>query len=467
MQRADVVVVGGGIAGISAALPLAERGVKVLLLETRKKLGGRATSFADVRSGALLDNCQHVVLGCCTNYMDLLTRLGVADRIGWTREQYWFERGGRMSVVKSSGVGGHLPAPLHYSMSLLGVSFLNWADLAVLSLGVAKVLEVDRTQWTAKTFGDFLREAGQTDKLVRRFWEPVVISACNVSCDRVAASSALHVFQEGFLCHVHAADIGVSRVPLVELYDRAEDVIAAAGGRIQFGASVDEIDDQSVTLGDGTVIHAGRVISAVPAERLAVMAGEALAARDHRISAASKITHSPILGVHMVFDRPVMSTPHAVLVETGTQWLFRKDDAGRSVHAVISGADEWMELGEAEIGRRVAADVREYLPGAEDGQLVSCRPVKEKRATFAPTPEVERARARVTTLRSGGERDGLVLAGDWTNTGWPATMEGATRSGYSAAAAVLGEPADSILKPDLPIAALTRLAGLKVPRDAA
>jgi len=205
----------------------------------------------------------------------------------------------------------------------------------------------------------------------------------------------------------------------------------------------------------------------VPAERLAVMAGEALAARDHRISAASKITHSPGLGVHMGFDRPVMSTPHAVLVETGTQWLFRKDDAGRSVHAVISGADEWMELGEAEIGRRVTADVREYLPGAEDGQLVSCRPVKEKRATFAPTPEVERARARVTTLRSGGERDGLVLAGDWTNTGWPATMEGATRSGYSAAAAVLGEPADSILKPDLPIAALTRLAGLKVPRDAA
>ena len=168
----SVIVAGGGIAGIAAALRLAERGVAVTLLETRKKLGGRATSFTDVRTGLTIDNCQHVVLGCCTSFLDLLGRLEVEDKIRWDREQYWLEPGGRRSLIRASDV---LAAPLHFGPSTLRASFLSPAELLALARIGPAIVRADRSRCVGTTFAEFLRRHGQPDRLIRRLWAPVVV----------------------------------------------------------------------------------------------------------------------------------------------------------------------------------------------------------------------------------------------------------------------------------------------------
>ncbi|MFO0081616.1 MAG: hydroxysqualene dehydroxylase HpnE [Phycisphaerales bacterium] len=457
-QRTDIVIAGGGIAGIAAGIRLAQAGAKVVVVETRKKLGGRATSFVDVRTGQTLDNCQHVALRCCTNYLDLLERLGVIDEIEWHDRQFWIERGGRTSVVKRS----FLPAPTHFSPSVAMLSFLSLNEKRLLAQCMLAIMRVDRSQWVTRTFGEFLSQHGQTDRLIRRFWEPVIVSACNLGVARAAASSALQVFQEGFCAARTSADIGIARVPLVMLYDSAEAVLARAGGELRLGTSVRSIGEHKVTVSSGVgpdeSLLCDRVICALPPERVGDVMDPQIVARDPRMGAMARITHSPILGVHLRFDRPVLLTPHAVLVEGSVQWLFRKDDEGTSIHAVISGADEWMPLSEAEITQRVLADLHAYLPGSAGATLLSSRPVKEKRATFACTPEVEQIRPPVAAPRGESE---ILLAGDAVQTGWPATMEGATRSGYMAAAVVLGKEPRGLLVPDVAPAPLARAFGLR------
>ncbi|MCW5765246.1 MAG: hydroxysqualene dehydroxylase HpnE [Phycisphaeraceae bacterium] len=450
----SAVVAGGGIAGIACALRLAERGVRVTLLETRKKLGGRATSFVDVRTGETIDNCQHVALACCTNYLDLLQRLGAADRIQWHREQYWVEPGGRVSVVRPGG----FPAPLHFASSVLRASFLTLGEAALLGRAMRAIMRADRAAWRARTFGEFLRDACQSERVVRRFWAPVVVSACNLDVGRVSAESALHVFQEGFLANSRSAEMGLPTVPLVELYDRAEGVIARAGGVIRLGVSVTEVSARSVraTIGTEPVeFPADAVVSALPVERLADVVSQSDRQRDDRFARLGEFEHSPILGVHVRFDRPVINLPHAVLVEGATQWLFRKDDAGSALHAVVSAADEWMPLSERQIAERIVGDIQAYFPDSVGASVVSLRAVKEKRATFAPTPAVQAIRPGPTGP------SGIVLAGDWTDTGWPATMEGATRSGYVAAASVLGEAPGALLARPLAVGRVARLLGLR------
>lgn len=454
-----VLIAGGGIAGIAAALRLAEHDVRVTLVETRKKLGGRATSFTDSRTGLVLDNCQHVMLGCCTNFADLLRRLGAADMIRWHREQYWVEAGGRVSTIRRSA----LPAPLQFAWSMLRAPLLTLAEAAAVGRACAAILRADRREYQDITFGAYLRglRPPQSERLIARFWSPVIVSACNMDVDRVAASAALHVFQEGFLAHPHAADIGVPAAPLVRLYDRAEEVIRAAGGRIELGESVVHLDATSLTTGEGRRLEAECAVCAVPVERVNRIVDERIRASDPRFAPLDRFTHSPILGVHLLFDRPVLNLPHAVLVERPTQWVFRKDDEGRAVHAVVSAADEWVGLPEDQIVQRVAADIAACFPDVRLGEpggasIVSARAVKEKRATFAPIPGIDRLRPGPLPPGATSARGHVVLAGDYTATGWPATMEGAARSGYAAAAAVLGVPAEEMVAPSLRPAAIPR-----------
>lgn len=451
----SAIVAGGGIAGIAAGLRLAEAGVRVTLVETRKKLGGRATSFVDVRTGDTIDNCQHVALGCCVNYLDLLGRLGALDKVRWTREQYWITRGGAVSVVRPR----LLPAPLHFSLSMLGAKFLGAADILALARIGPAIIRCDRGRYRGITFARFLREHGQPQGLIDRFWSPVVVSACNLSCERVSAASALHVFQEGFFATTHAADMGVSGVPLVQLYDRAEAALAHAGGELRLGTGVRRLGPRGIETTAGERLEADAVVCALPFERAREVVDADLRGTDTRFAAMERMEHSPILGVHLVFDRPVLQLPHAVLVEAGTQWLFRKDEAGCVVHAVISAADDWMALDESAIVDRVVADIRAYFPRAAGAVLVSGRSVKEKRATFAPTPDTEAHRPG--TLGPSG----ILLAGDYTDCGWPATMEGATRSGYAAAAAVLGRSPTDLLVPAPVPGRLARWLGLRVGRS--
>lgn len=426
------IVVGGGIAGIAASVRLAQAGVAVTLLETRRKLGGRATSFVDSRTGETLDNCQHVALRCCTNYIEFCRLLGVEHKLTWLREIFWVEAGGRVSVMKP----GPLPAPAHFTLSFLGASFLNAAQKGRVSRAMAAAARSERSLYRGQTFAQWLAAHAQQDDDIRRFWEPVVVSACNLPSSKVCAETALHVFQEGFLAHREAAAIGVAAVPLVDLYDPAEKAVCAAGGTLRLGASVDRIRLGEVRLFGGEVLKADTIICAVPFERALRIVDETILTEDPRFEPLCHIMHSPILGVHLGFSRPVLPLPAAVLVERPTQWVFRKDAEGRRVHAVISAADEWIALDEGRIVERVLDDLRACFPAARNAEPVSWRAVKEKQATFAPTPEAERTRP--TTLGPMGVR-GLILAGDYVRTGWPATMEGAARSGFMAAAAALGE----------------------------
>jgi zeta-carotene desaturase len=448
------IIVGGGIAGIAAALRLSERGVAVTLVETRKKLGGRATSFVDARTGMTIDNCQHVAMACCTNYLDLCGRLGVLDKIRWQRDIFWVEEGGRVSVMQP----GMLPAPMHFAVSFLAVRFLSAREKVRASMAMRAVLTADRALWKHATFAEWLGAQSQPRSLIEKFWAPIIVSACNLPPERASAASALHVFQEGFLSRRDAAMVGVAAVPLVELYDSAEAVLARAGGAIRLGTGIERLwTDRVVTTG-GEELRADAVICAVPPERAVRIVAPELQERDARFERMSRITHSPILGVHLAFDRPVLPMHSAVLVNRATQWLFRKSPPGEPasmlgshVHAVISAADEWIALDEEEITRRVVADVHACFPASREAKLISSRPVKEKLATFAATPEVE-------GLRPGsfGE-SGLILAGDYVQTGWPATMEGAARSGYMAAAEVLRCGVEEVLAPSLKRTRLVRL----------
>lgn len=444
-----VIVVGGGIAGISAALHLSDHGVPVTLLETRTKLGGRATSFTDVRTGETIDNCQHVAMGCCTNYLDLCRRLGVLHHMRWTSHTTWVEAGGRTSVIAKCG----LPAPGHFLPGFLGAKFLSATEKIALASALGQMLREDRREFAGITFGSWLAMKDQPPSIVSKFWSPVVVSACNLDVDKVCAATAMHVFQDGFLANRDAPDIAVSGVPLVRLYDAAVDAVRGVGGEVRLSASVERVWADRVLLSSGEFVRADRVILAVPPERARRMAAPELAAADPRFALMELITHSPILGVHMAFDRPVLPHPHCVLVERPTQWLFRKDDEGRKVHAVISAADDWMGLDESEITRRVMADVVACFPDAAAAKVLASRPVKEKLATFAPTPEVERSRPEVDGP------SGIILAGDYVRTGWPATMEGATRSG-AMAAATLERSVHAALCPALATAFFPRLAQL-------
>lgn len=444
-----VVIVGAGIAGVAAALRLAEQGASVTLLETRKKLGGRATSFVDARTGETLDNCQHVALRCCTNYLDLCRRLGALGKLRWTDQIHFVEPGGRVSTLRPC----LLPAPGHMTGSFLAAAFLSLPEKLAIARAILILPSEKRDLWKARTFGAWLRERDQPEGAIRKFWAPVIVSACNLGVERVCAASALHVFQDGFLANRRAADMAVAAVPLVELYDPAEQAIEAAGGAIRLGASVERVLERSVRLASGETIEADAVVCATPPERTIRIVDESIQRRDARFARLGEITHSPIIGAHLFFDRPVMRIPHATLVDRETQWLFRKDDEGRKLHAVVSGADRWVALPEERIAELVRADVEACFPDAAGAKLEAVRVVKEKLATFACTPEAEAIRP------SARGASALILAGCYTDTGWPATMEGAARSGYVAAAATLGKDDAWALAPAMPEALGYRALG--------
>jgi zeta-carotene desaturase len=464
--RKRIAIVGGGVAGIAAALRLAEAGAKPIVIETRKRLGGRATSVVDPRTGALIDNCQHVVLGCCTNLLDLYDRLDVLDRIEWHRTLYWTRGHGLIDEMAA----GWMPAPLHLSGAMRRMRVFSKADKRHIGRAMWRMLRLGsrgRQQWADRTFAEFLESVGQPAEVVGSFWNTIIVSACNLDAGRVCAATAMHVFQEGFLANRWSYSMGLATVPLVDLYDAAQGAIEAADGALHLGVSARSIayDGKRVTgvVTSEGVIEASAVIAAVTPDRLEKLTSDTMKTADARLQRLDEIDVSPILGVHLGFTEPVMDLPHLVLVDRPVQWLFNKgggDDGGQHVHAVISGADDWMGLDEPAIVERVMADVHHALPGSRGIEPVVARSIKEKRATFAATPDVERIRPRTapgTVGLGGGGIPNLFLAGDWCDTGWPATMEGAARSGYEAAAEITGEGG---LVEDVPASFLARWLGL-------
>jgi squalene-associated FAD-dependent desaturase len=419
-----ILIIGGGLAGMSAAVALESAGLPVTLLESRRSLGGRAGSFDDPTTGEQLDNCQHVLLGCCTNLIDFYRRLGVSDRIHWESTIRFLDPTGRpFSLSATAG----LPAPLHLSESLLRFGLLNWAEkmaatramLAMLTLGRA-----GRATMDDMSFGAWLDAHAQPPSLLAKLYDPVLVGSLNEECRLASAACAIKVFQEALLMNRRGFPLGLPACPLQQLYERlpCRDV--------RFGVRVSELQwaggrVSGVRLMNGQILSASIVLLATNHHAVQRWLPEGM------LPGLQQLQSVPILGAHLWFDRPIMSATHAALIEGPLQWIFRKDQSGQALHGVISAARSWVDVPKERCLDLFAAQIRSLFPAARDAKLERGVIVVEKRATFSPLPGVDRLRP---TQRTGV--DNLFLAGDFTRTGWPATMEGAVRSGYLAAQAI-------------------------------
>jgi squalene-associated FAD-dependent desaturase len=411
----SVLVAGGGLAGLAAAAALGGAGFQVDLYESRGFLGGRATSFpVGPGDSNLIDNCQHVLLACFTNLLDLYRRLGVEDRIRFHREFYFVEPGGRVSIFRR----GALPAPLHFTGAFLGLKFLSAADKIAVARGLAAIYgeHTRRKDLDRITMLDWLKEKRQTPRAIERFWRQVLVSAINEDLDRMAARHGFQVFWLGFLAGAKSYEMGLSTVPLTELYSTRN----LGNVTVHLRAPVERISTDGALV-NGETHTADYYVCALPFEKLSSVApGPDLQAFEH----------SPITGIHLWFDRPVLDLPHATLLDRTIQWAFNKSD-GRYIQVVVSASRSLLEMPRAEVITLAVRELAEFFPHVKQARLEKAHVIKEARATFSASPCVEALRPQARTAIPN-----LFLAGDWTRTGWPATMEGAVRSGYLAAEAV-------------------------------
>jgi zeta-carotene desaturase len=416
-----VLIAGGGLAGLSAAAALSGAGFDVDLFEARGFLGGRATSYSlpSSEGSEVIDNCQHVLLACFTNLLDLYERLGVRDRIRFHREFYFVEPGGRVSTLRA----GRLPAPLHFLGSFGALRFLTAGDKLALARGLRALQREHsrRTDLDCITMLDWLREKGQPPRAIERFWKQVLVSAVNEDLDRMAARHGFQVFWLAFLARSDAHYMGLSTVPLGELY--AGRGLAGVHLKSPVERFLVEHGRIAAAVTGGEERVADYYVCALPFERVP-------AAIPELAFDASAFEHSPITGIHLWFDRPVMELPQASLLDRTMQWVFNKGE-GRYVQLVVSASRSLLEMSREAIIDLALRELAEFFPRAREARLLKAHVVKEVRATFSARPGLDALRPPARTAIPN-----LFLAGDWTRTGWPATMEGAVRSGYLAAEAV-------------------------------
>ncbi len=438
MQNPTVAIAGGGLAGLAAGCALAGAGFRVTLFERRAFLGGRASSYQHPGTGEVVDNCQHVLLGCCTNLIDFYRRTGVENRIRWYQDLTFLEPGGRASIIGPSS----LPAPLHTSPSFLRAACLDLSDKLAISramMALAPALPPDE----GKSFLDWLHQHGQTAQAIERFWKTILVSALNEDLDRVSVPYAAQVVRESFLKSAAAGRMGVPTVPLTELYNAAGEYIRARGGEIRFRASVESFStgaSGAIVVSNGTQETFDYLLLAVPFDILARMLPDAPDTQP----LAAKLTHfttSPITGIHLWFDREISDLDHAVLLDRTIQWMFHKSrlletrekGSGSYVELVVSCSRSLVEKSKQEIVDLAVREVQEFFPEARAAKLLKSTVIKEINATYSPGPGMDQYRPGPVTAWPR-----VFMAGDWTATGWPATMEGAVRSGYLAAEALSG-----------------------------
>jgi squalene-associated FAD-dependent desaturase len=421
----SAIVIGGGLAGLASAAALGQAGFQVDLFEARAFLGGRATSYpVPGDTSEVIDNCQHVLLRCCVNVMNFYGRLGVADRIQFHKRFYFIEPGGRTSILEA----GVLPAPLHFTGSFRKLAFLGLAD----KIGIARALLAIRSERGRRqdldriSMLDWLREKRQTERAIGRFWNQILVSAVNEDLDRMAASHGFQVFWLGFLARANTYEMGIPAVPLGDLY--GPDAWRHIGNvRLHLRKPVEQVitEDGAIrgVMAGGERHTADYYVSALPFERVPALLPEL------QLDLES-FEHSPITGIHLWFDRSLTQLPHATLLDRTIQWMFNKS-GGRYLQLVVSASRSLVDMPRAEVIALAVRELTEFLPRARDAKIEKAHVVKEIRATFSARAGLEQARP-VSTTKFGN----FFLAGDWTRSGWPATMEGAVRSGYLSAEAV-------------------------------
>jgi len=457
-KNSKIAVIGGGLAGLSAACALADAGMQVTLFERRPYLGGRASSYEHPGTNETVDNCQHVLLGCCTNLIDFYRRLGVGDKIQWFDTLNFIEPGGRLSRLGPS----FLPAPFHSTPSFMRAKFLSISDKDAIARGLLALMPSLPGE-TEETFLAWLQRHGQTPRAIQRFWEPVLVSALNESLDRMSVHYAAQVFRESFLKSAAAGRMGVPSVPLSELYGVAGEYIRKRGGEVLLRSSIEALESTPEGLhlaAAGKLIPFDYAVSAVPFDVLAkLLAGQAPDGLPEKLR---RFETSPITGIHFWFDCQVTDLPHAVLLDRTIQWMFnksalqgtgsRKQEAGSYLELVVSSSKTLVEKSKQEILDLALTELKEFFPAIGEAKVLKSTVIKEIKATYSALPMSDEYRPQSVTAWPR-----FFLAGDWTATGWPATMEGAVRSGYKAADAILGS--HSNLKDDLPATGLMRIFG--------
>ena len=432
-----VAVVGGGLAGLSAACELVDRGHQPTIFERRPWLGGKTYSFVDRETGDEVDNGQHVFMQCTTAYTDFLRKIGTLHLCRRQRRLSVpvFDRDGRRSTLRAS----RLPAPLHLGWSFLGYRHIPMSlkpGIARTLLKAARMSEAERAALHGRSLGDWLRGQGQGEDAIRDFWNFMLVPTLNATAGECSAADALFVLREGFLRSNRAAAIGVSRVGLSRLHvEPAVEYVQARGGCTRPGTTVRSIRFEGgiaagVALENAPDESFDAVVCAVPPRQALALTPEDTAT--HRD--LKEITMAPIVNLHLWFDRPIASFSLAAFVGNELQWAFNRDRldsdaAGRATHRLVvslSAASPFMAMTRKELREHFLPQMHRAVPGTAAARLVHFLAIKEPEATFVPAPGLNRPATKTSWPN-------LVLAGTFTDTGWPATMESAVRSGSEAA----------------------------------
>jgi squalene-associated FAD-dependent desaturase len=433
----EVAVVGGGLAGITAALECADAGASVTLFEARPRLGG--ATFSIERNGHRLDNGQHIALRCCTEYRRLLGRLGT--------EQF-LDVQPRLAIPVLDADGraarfdrASLPAPFHLTGTILRYAHLTLRERLSVVRAVLALRRVDPNDPRADdiAFAPWLREHGQSPHAIDRLWNLVTLPTLNLHAEDASLALAAFVFQTGLLTESDAGDLAVPTVPLAQLHgDAAAAALRARDVQVRLRTKVERVTPEDggfrLDVADGPVT-ADRVVVAVPHDA----APEVLPPGVYDAAAARELGTSPIVNVHLHYDRRVLDRPVAAVLASPPFWVFDRTasagvESGQLLALSISGADDDIGLPQAQIVERSAAAIARIAPQAASASLVDSAVTREPRATFRARPGTARVRPRAETGIPG-----LALAGAWTDTGWPATMEGAVRSGLAAAQVALAQ----------------------------
>jgi len=485
----SIVAIGGGLAGLAAGCALADRGHRVTILESRPRLGGRASSFEDHETGAMIDNCQHVAMGCCTNYLHFCETLGIQHLLERQRELHFVDRSGRISHFRPSS---WLPSPLHLLPPLTSLKHLSTRDKLQISRALNQLtamsssrrrhqvsptflkefqisesdLQHSRENWQDQlTFRDFLESCEQSERVIQTFWHVVLVSALSETLENISFQQGAKVFVDGFLRNRRGWEVFVPVAPLEEFYgEPLQTWFTARGGTIRTNAGVRTLESDTdgkiaaAVLRDGSRITGEQFILAVPWYRTLELLPSELQLKYRSLS---EIPAAPISSVHLWLDREITSLAHAVFVDHLSQWMFNRarldkrhqNEDSYYYQIVISASFNLKNMSQSEVVETVFDDLKSAFPQAANAGILRSRVVTEHKAVFSPGPGVRAKRPSQST-----PVENLHLAGDWTDTDWPATMEGAVRSGYLAAESVLeqlGTP-ETVLQDDLKTGRLAR-----------